>query len=77
MVKLFEPSIKYNFMACVSSLAIGAFALKSWSNTLLHKFFKKKKKKKKTSENSIRNIKKDIVSAIVFYCMYIEIIFTI
>ena len=76
MVKLSkEPSIKYNFMACVSSLAIGAFALKSWSNTLLHKFFFLKKKK--TSENSKRNIKKDIVSAIVFYCMYIEIIFTI
>ena len=29
-------------MACVSSLAIGAFALNSWSNTLLHKFFFKK-----------------------------------
>ena len=68
-----EPSIKYNFMACVSSLAIGAFALNSWSNTLLHKFFFKKK----TSENSKRNINKDIVSAIAFYCMSIEIIFTI
>ena len=74
MVKLFKrASIKYNFMACVSSLAIRAFALNSWSNTLLHKFFLKKK----TSENSRRNIKKDIVSAIIFYYMYIEIIFTI
>ena len=47
--------LKYNFMVCVSSLAIGTFALNSWSNTLLHKFLKKKKKK--TSENSRRNIK--------------------
>ena len=56
MVKLFKrASIKYNFMACVSSLAIGEFALNSWSNTLLHKFFffflkKKKKKRQKTAE---------------------------
>ena len=54
-------------MACVSSLAIGAFALNSLSNTLLHKFFK-------TAEEIY---KKDIVSAIIFYYMYIEIIFTI
>ena len=46
-----EPRIKYNFMVCVSSLAIGTFALNSWSNALLHKFLNK------TSENSRRNIK--------------------
>ena len=67
-----EPSIKYNFMAIVSSLAIGAFALNIWSNTLLHKFFfflivRKQQKK----------YKKDIVSAIIFFSMYIEIIYTI
>ena len=46
MVKLFERAgIKYNIMACVSSLAIGGFALNSWSNTLLHKFFLKKRQK--------------------------------
>ena len=68
-----EPSIKYNFMACVSSLAIGAFALNSWSNTLLHKFFFKKKNVRKQQ----KIYKKDIVSAIIFYYMSIEIIFTI
>ena len=37
-------------MACVSSLAIGAFALKSWSNTLRHKFFFEKKRQKTAEE---------------------------
>ena len=59
-------------MACVSSLAIGAFALNSWSNTLLHKFIFKKIVRKQQ-----KKYKKDIVSAIIFYYMYIEIIFTI
>ena len=54
-------------MACVSSLAIGAFALSSWSNTLLHKFFFFKKRRQKTAEEIY---KKDIVSAIIFYYMY-------
>ena len=67
-----KPSVKYNFMACVSSLAIGAFALNSWSNTLLHKFIFKKIVRKQQ-----KKYKKDIVSAIIFYYMYIEIIFTI
>ena len=69
-----EPSIKYNFMACVSSLAIGAFALNSWSNTLLHEFFFFKKKDVRKQQ---KKYKKDIVSAIIFYYMYIEISFTI
>ena len=67
-------SIKYNFMACLSSLAIGAFALNSWSNTLLHKFFFFFKKNARKQQ---QKYKKDIVSAIIFYFMYIEIIFTI
>ena len=71
-----EPSIKYNFMACVSSLAIGAFALNSSSNALLHKFFFFFLKKKNVRKQQ-KKYKKDIVSAIIFYYMYIEIIFTI
>ena len=67
--------LKYNFMVCVSSLAIGTFALNSWSNTLLHKFLKKKKKKNVRKQQ--KKYKKYIVSAIIFYYMYIEIIFTI
>ena len=57
-------------MACVSSLAIAAFALNSWSNILLHKF-------KKSVRTQQKKYKKDIVSAIIFYYMYIEINFTI
>ena len=59
-------------MICVSSVAIGAFALNSWSNMLLHKFFLKKNVRKQQ-----KKYKQDIVSAIIFYYMYIEIIFTI